>query len=854
MTKQELATRIWATANVLRKNIKASEYKDYILGFMFYKYLCDKQMDYLISIGGESLSDLKDADDDMKSMFKEVNGYFIAHDDMFEYWKGLGNKLGAKNVSEALDRFYTNLHSAYNSVFNKVFSALQTGLSNLGDNSGSRDKAVRDIVELVALIPPTSKDFDVLGYIYEYLIQQFSSEAKKDGAFYTPHELTSLMAKITAERMKGRTEIKAYDPTVGSGGLLLNIGREIGKYVDKNSIHYYGQELITETANLAKMNLFMQGVPVQNICINCANTLEDDWPYFEENGGRKPLPVDVVVSNPPYSAHWTSSSYKTDPRFVKYGLAPDTKADYAFLLHCLYHLKNDGVMAIVLPHGVLFRGGSEEEIRKKLIENHNIETVIGFPSQMFFATPISVIVAVLSKERKESDILFVDASQSFVKVKKQNVLRQMDIQKIFDAVQERKSIPNFSRLVTKEEIKKNDYNLNIPRYVSARKEESPYDLFSVMTGQISKAEVEQFKEFWEKFPGLREKLFIENDTYYDITDDNLRKVIVNYPAVVDFTKEFKGVSAEFKSYLIEELLRRSPAQNVMETIKKQLFVLFGDKKYKLIDKYSVYQSFADCWDDIEGDISRISSEGKQICMETEPWIVMKKDSKTKKFVEDQIGMKGKIFPLELIKNAYFKEDFSKIKTLSADADGYVSEYTELWEDFDEDIIAELSKEGDDNTDFDIKKIKAAIKKAEFPESTIRKLKAIVKAVDSEKACSKRIKELDLEIKQKAEDKIHALSDEEVFNLLVMRWIDPIIFNINKTAENVITGFAADIVALKEKYADPLSELSTDLENTEKQLHDMLSDLVGNTKDMDAIRMLKTEFEVNPKEETKCGQK
>ena len=854
MTKQELATRIWATANVLRKNIKASEYKDYILGFMFYKYLCDKQMDYLISIGGESLSDLKDADDDMKSMFKEVNGYFIAHDDMFEYWKGLGNKLGAKNVSEALDRFYTNLHSAYNSVFNKVFSALQTGLSNLGDNSGSRDKAVRDIVELVALIPPTSKDFDVLGYIYEYLIQQFSSEAKKDGAFYTPHELTSLMAKITAERMKGRTEIKAYDPTVGSGGLLLNIGREIGKYVDKNSIHYYGQELITETANLAKMNLFMQGVPVQNICINCANTLEDDWPYFEENGGRKPLPVDVVVSNPPYSAHWTSSSYKTDPRFVKYGLAPDTKADYAFLLHCLYHLKNDGVMAIVLPHGVLFRGGSEEEIRKKLIENHNIETVIGFPSQMFFATPISVIVAVLSKERKESDILFVDASQSFVKVKKQNVLRQMDIQKIFDAVQERKSIPNFSRLVTKEEIKKNDYNLNIPRYVSARKEESPYDLFSVMTGQISKAEVEQFKEFWEKFPGLREKLFIENDTYYDITDDDLRKVIVNYPAVVDFTKEFKGVSAEFKSYLIEELLRRSPAQNVMETIKKQLFVLFGDKKYKLIDKYSVYQSFADCWDDIEGDISRISSEGKQICMETEPWIVMKKDSKTKKFVEDQIGMKGKIFPLELIKDTYFKEDFSKIKTLSADADGYVSEYTELWEDFDEDIIAELSKEGDDNTDFDIKKIKAAIKKAEFPESTIQKLKAIVKAVDSEKASSKRIKELDLEIKQKAEDKIHALSDEEVFNLLVMKWIDPIIFNINKTAENVITGFAADIVALKEKYADPLSELSTDLENTEKQLHDMLSDLVGNTKDMDAIRMLKTEFEVNPKEETKCGQK
>ena len=853
MTKQELATRIWATANVLRKNIKASEYKDYILGFMFYKYLCDKEMDHLLSMGG-SFEDLKDADENLQTTLKDGKGYFIAYKDMFEYWKGLGVKLGAKDVSEALDRFYTNLKPIYSNVFNKIFSALQTGLSKLGDNAGSRDKAVRDIVELVALIPPTSREYDVLGYIYEYLIQQFSSEAKKDGAFYTPHELTSLMAKIVAERMKGRTEITAYDPTVGSGGLLLNIGREVGKYIDRDFIHYYGQELITETANLAKMNLFMQDVSVQNICINCANTLEDDWPYLEENGGRKPLPVDVVVSNPPYSAHWTSGSYKTDPRFVKYGLAPDTKADYAFLLHCLYHLKNDGVMAIVLPHGVLFRGGSEEEIRKKLIENHNIETIIGFPSQMFFATQIPVIVAILSKERIESDILFVDASQSFVKVKKQNVLRQMDIQKIFDAVQGRKSIPDFSRLVTKEEIKKNDYNLNIPRYVSARKEESPYDLFSVMTGQISKSEVAQFKEFWERFPGLREKLFIENDTYYDVTGDDLRKIIVNYPAVVDFTKEFKGVSAEFKSYLIDELLRRSPAQNVMETIKKQLFVLFGDKKYKLIDKYSVYQSFADCWDDIEGDISRINSEGKQICTETEPWIVMKKDSKTKKFVEEQIGMKGKIFPLELIKDVYFKEDFSKIRTLSADADGYVSEYTELWEDFDEDIITDLSKEGDDNTDFDIKKIKGAIKKAEFTETIIQKFKAIAKAVDSEKDCRKRIKELDLEMKQKAENKIHALSDEEVFNLLVMKWIDPIIFNINKTAENVITGFAADIVALKEKYADPLSELSTDLENTEKQLHDMLSDLVGNTKDMDAIRMLKTEFEVNPKEETKCSQK
>ena len=203
MNKQELATKIWSTANELRKNIKASEYKDYILGFMFYKYLCDKEVDYLKDLGGE-IDDLLDVDDDIKDKFKDGIGYFISHKNLFHVWKESGVNLGAKDVSEALDNFYLNLNGRYKTVFDKVFSALQTGLTKLGENSGSRDKAVRDIVDLVDLIPPTSREYDVLGYIYEYLIQQFSSEAKKDGAFYTPHELTSLMARIVANRLKDR--------------------------------------------------------------------------------------------------------------------------------------------------------------------------------------------------------------------------------------------------------------------------------------------------------------------------------------------------------------------------------------------------------------------------------------------------------------------------------------------------------------------------------------------------------------------------------------------------------------------------------------------------------------------------
>lgn len=511
MTKQELAAKIWNTANELRKNIKAAQYKDYILGFMFYKYLSDKEKDFVISEGG-TIEDLKDESIENKEYFQDKLGYFIGYNNLFDTWKENDLKLGAQDVSTAIELFYQNLNEkyarcfyVYNKEVNKhsgVFDALDTGLSVLGENPGSRDRAVRDIVNLVSEIPPKSKEFDVLGYIYEYLIQQFSSEAKKDGAFYTPHEVTSVMSRIVAERLKDRKNIKVYDPCVGSGGLLLNIGQECGRYTDPNTIKYYGQELITETSNLAKMNLFMQDIPVQNIVVRNANTLEEDWPYFDEYTEYSPLYVDAVTANPPYSVHWDSNSFKMDERFRQYGIAPDNTADYAFLLHCLYHVKPDGIMAIVLPHGVLFRGGAEEEIRKNLIEFNNIETIIGMPANLFFAVGIPVIVMILSKNRKEDDVLFVDASTSFIKDGNHNKLQEKHIQKIYDAVINRKDVPNFARLVSKKEIIENDYNLNIPRYVTANIEEMPYDLYSVMTGAVSDEELSNFNEYWSRFPNL----------------------------------------------------------------------------------------------------------------------------------------------------------------------------------------------------------------------------------------------------------------------------------------------------------------------------------------------------------------
>ena len=836
MTKQELAARIWATANELRKNIKASEYKDYILGFMFYKYLCDKEVDYLKELGGEA-EDLQEVDEEIIDKFKDGIGYYISYENLFSVWKKSSGNLGAKNVAEALEDFYDNLNDRYRAVFENVFSALQTGLTKLGENAGSRDKAVRDIIDLVALIPPTSRDYDVLGYIYEYLIQQFSSEAKKDGSFYTPHELTSLMSRIVAYRLKSKEEITCYDPTVGSGGLLLNIGKEVGRYVPSDNIHYFGQELITETANLAKMNLFMQGVPVQNICMRCANTLEEDWPYFDEQTSYSPLFVDACVSNPPYSARFSPELYQTDERYKGYGLAPAGKADYAFLLHCLYHIKNDGVMAIVLPHGVLFRGESEKEIRKNLILNHNIETIISFPSQLFFATPIPVIVMILSKNRQSDDILFVDASQSYRKGKKQNVLAESDVQRIFDTVIARKEVPNYAHLATMEEIEANDYNLNIPRYVSAKKQEAPYDLFSVMTGKVSDEELKVFNSIWNQFPSLREKLLEKSDEhtgYNDFKNVDSNDVVFSDKDVQTFLNRFHESTDNFSEFLTRILINQDVTPDVYHEIVERIFETY--KGYSFVDTYNVLQAFADNWSTIESDILRIESEGWNICTETEPNKITKKDSKTKKIVEEQKGVKGKIIPLDLVKSVFFADDFDEMSRLTAEADSKASEYAEIWENMDEDAKGAVCKDNDESA-FDAKKFKSAIKSGTLNVEAIESLNAIQDAITKEKALRKKVKTIATELDGKAEQKIKLLNPDEVNNLLIRKWIVPSTDAINNAGNAVVSDFLSDFKLLKKKYSNPLSDISTAIEEVDSKLTASLKTLVGNDTDMEAVKML-----------------
>nr|WP_243411017.1 type I restriction-modification system subunit M [Pectobacterium polaris] len=489
----------------MRSKIDANEYKDYILGFIFYKYLSDKLERFAISeeFSKEDIQNLSERDEQTVKFFKDNLGYFIIHDHLFSTWLDLGGDFQVSDVREALSAFSRLIHPDHKSLFDGIFKTLETGLSKLGDTAQKQTNAISGLIQLIKDIPMDGRqDYDVLGFIYEYLISMFAANAgKKAGEFYTPHEVSVLMSEIIADHVKGKDKIDIYDSTSGSGSLLLNIGKSIAKHMGNNegNIKYFAQELKENTYNLTRMNLIMRGILPSNIVTRNGDTLEDDWPFFDDNdpiNSYIPLYLDAVVSNPPYSQKWDPEHKDTDPRYSRFGLAPKSKADYAFLLHDLYHLKPDGIMAIVLPHGVLFRGGEEGEIRKNLIENDHLDTVIGLPANIFFGTGIPTIILVLKQKRKNSDVLIVDASKGFAKEGKSNKLRSCDIKKICDTVIGRQNVPGFSQIVTKEKIRENGYNLNIPRYVDSSEPTENWDLYASMFGGIPQAELDDLDDYW----------------------------------------------------------------------------------------------------------------------------------------------------------------------------------------------------------------------------------------------------------------------------------------------------------------------------------------------------------------------
>lgn len=608
MNKQQLAAKIWESANKLRSKIEANEYKDYILGFIFYKFLSDKEEQLLRNDGWEAddMAELTEEDEHSVEYCRNQLGYFIAYDNLFSTWLKKGKAFDVSDVTDALSAFNRLIAPKHRKVYEKIFDTLDTGLSKLGDTSGARTKAISNLLQLIKDIPMDGReDYDVLGFIYEYLISNFAANAgKKAGEFYTPHEVSVLMSEIIADHLKDRDKIEIYDPTSGSGSLLINIGQSAAKRMgSRDNIKYYAQELKENTYNLTRMNLVMRGILPDNIVTRNGDTLEEDWPFFDENHEYTPLYVDAVVSNPPYSQHWEPTEEKKhDPRYANYGIAPKSKADYAFLLHDLYHLKPDGIMTIVLPHGVLFRGGEEGEIRKNLVENNNIDAIIGLPANIFFGTGIPTIIMVLKQKRENTDVLIVDASKHFEKVGKNNVLKASDIKRIVDTVVERRTVDKFSRVVEREEIRENEYNLNIPRYVDSSEAIESWDIHASIAGGIPDSEIEMLRDYWVVFPELRKDLFISDSTPYSkltVKEEEIADFIICHNDVQRYTELFNKNFSMFRNYLITELISKLKENNISvteEEISNEIF--HGLENVPLIDRYEAYQILDDVWTDI----------------------------------------------------------------------------------------------------------------------------------------------------------------------------------------------------------------------------------------------------------------
>lgn len=850
MNKQQLAAKIWESANRMRSKIEANEYKDYILGFIFYKYLSDKEEQWLLSeeYAPEDIREYVNEENEETVRSTQRNlGYFIGYKDLFSTWIQMGADFSVDNVRVALSSFTRLISASHKKVFEGIFNTLETGLSKLGDTSKSQTKAVSDLIRLINEIPMHGKqDYDVLGFIYEYLISNFAANAgKKAGEFYTPHEVSLLMSEIVADHLKGRSEIKIYDPTSGSGSLLINIGQTTAKYMeDSNRIRYYAQELKSNTYNLTRMNLVMRGILPDNIVTRNGDTLEEDWPYFDESdpaGTYDPLYVDAVVSNPPYSQRWEPGGKENDPRYSRYGLAPKAKADYAFLLHDLYHLMPDGIMTIVLPHGVLFRGGEEGKIRKNLIEQNNIDTIIGLPANIFFGTGIPTIVMVLRQKRENTDVLIIDASRDFVKEGKNNKLRASDIRRIADTVRYRRNTPRYSRTVSLGEIRQNDYNLNIPRYVDSSEAGENYDLYASMFGGIPLHELETLEEYWEIFPSLKSELFEGNGEYVTLKAADVRAAIRGNTDVQKFRDNFRNSFADFGDRLDDVLIDRAEELSIPKTeeeISADIFRRF--ENVPLLDPYRAYEKFENHYEEISGDLELIRMEGMETVRKVDPNMVIKKQKGKEAEVQD--GWKGHVLPFDLVQRVCLHEELSSVRTMEERLSAIPGELEEQLERLsEEDKVLAGDALNDTNDGFVAGKVKGVLK--ELKEDPAENKEIIATLSDAE-ALLKEGKELKKEIKKagetlhlKTKETIESLSDDEVRKLLHEKWTAPICDGICDLPENLLNEFTKDIGAMAEKYAVTLNDIEKEIRETEASLVSMLSELTGSEADMKGIREL-----------------
>lgn len=672
------------------------------------------------------------------------------------------------------------------------------------------------------------------------------------------------------------------------------------------------------------MNLIMRGILPDNIIVRNGDTLEQDWPYFDESDDGKPIPgtydylqVDAVVSNPPYSQNWDPVNKEADKRFKEYGLAPKGKADYAFLLHNLYHIKDDGIVTIVLPLGVLFRGGDDEKIRSSLVEHNNIDTIIGLPANIFFGTQIATIIMVLRKDRRNDEgVLIVDASKGFVKERKNNKLRASDIRRIADTVIHRREIPKYSRLVSRDLIRQNNYNLNIPRYVDSSDAPETWDVYASMFGGVPKKEIDALDKYWEAFPFLRLQLFedIEGTQCSRLKTDGIAETVkFDSDEVIEWEKKISDAFDDLPDYLDRQIIDGMEKINIPQeedVLTREIFRRIG--KTQLIDRYAAYQILSDHWngksdddqDSISNDIEIIQTEGTKALRQVDPNMVpVKSKNDEEEDGEVQKGWCGHILPFELVQQNILTDDYEHLQKTRNDLIECQQETTAMIDELSEDDRESFLN--DSNDAFYMDKVEEALAQAlkgvstpelqglsqyldllatkakkaakvefinaheevewqaiapskdgtyskvnvqkriaqlrsdyHFPDdSTEAMLQKVNGLALKEKYIKHEIADQEDALQEKTRVIIPKLTDEEVHQLLVKKWIAPLYNELNALPSSIIDDLVSRLQALVAKYNNSLIDIEKQINDSGEELASLLPQLKGNDADNKALAEL-----------------
>lgn len=855
ITSEEIKRRLWDGATELRGSMDASRYKDYMLGLMFYKFLSDKTLEAFRNSAGlgkttekELVSEYKKAREEygetLDKTIQTVLGYYVIPKYLYQTWIDDINSgdFEVQNVTDSLNNFERSIAVESGSDdFKGLFSNSTIDLTDtaLGSNLNERSKNIQSLIMLFADLNMVDlQKGDILGDAYEYLIGQFAMESgKKAGEFYTPHQVSEVMAQIVA---KSSNIESIYDPTVGSGSLLLNVGKHLDSDMQKN-LNYYGQERNTATYNLTRMNLLLHGVRPEKMFIRNGDTLSHDWPEDPEKPNEG-VQFDAVVMNPPYSAkNWNRSDLKiSDPRFEIAGvLPPNSKGDFAFLLHGLFHLRQSGTMAIVLPHGVLFRGGAEGDIRKRLLDKNYIDTVIGLPEKLFTNTGIPVTVIILKKNRKlDEPILVIDGSKEFVKSGKQNVLQEKHIAKIVDTYSKRNGEEGYSSLVDREEILENDYNMNIPRYIKSKEEDISHDVDAHLLGGIPSKDIQGLKILntiaadilTKALEPVRQGYVKLNKEISQLTDEILKSKHVS-----DKSEEMEIKTKKYidKSWdILTKVNDPTQIKGIMDQMLVDIKNILSD--FDFINIYDGYQTIAEIWENsLSEDLELISlSDFYTLARTREPKMVSKGTGKTKR--EEQDGWVSSLIPNEIIINQLFNAQAEDIENLKQDLSETEMEIEELIEaakvedSFENDVLFESitkNKEGEAGNSITMTAIRSQLKEHDKGTEEYELVKKTETLMSKRSKVNGQIKDKEKELKDLVEERILDFTEEEINAMVYEKWFGHLLEEMTDLIEKPLEDELETLRLLDERYALTLNDLDEESKDLEASFEELLSELV-----------------------------